>query len=149
TNPTEIIGHIALVDRGTCKFVVKAKNAQGAGAIALIIVDNVAATSPPGLGGDDPSITIPVISLTRSDGDALRAQTPGVLVLLGADPAHLSGTDDHGFVKLFAPGTLQGGSSVHHWGTSVNPDLLMEPNISSRLTHSVDITIDQLIDIGW
>lgn len=149
TNASAVIGRIALVDRGTCKFVVKAKNAQDAGAIALIVVDNVAATSPPGLGGDDPSITIPVVSVTKSDGDALRAQTPGASVLLGADPQHLAGEDDSGFVKLFAPGSLQGGSSVHHWDTSATPDLLMEPSISSRLTHSVDITIDQLIDIGW
>ncbi len=149
TNAPAIIGRIALVDRGTCRFVIKAKNAQDAGAIALVIVDNVADTSPPALGGDDPSITIPVISLTKSDGDALRAQTPDVFVLIAADPQHLSGADANHFVKLFAPGAFQGGSSVHHWDTSANPDLLMEPSISSRLTHGVDITIDQLIDIGW
>lgn len=149
TNASQVIGKIALADRGSCRFVVKAKNAQDAGALALIIVDNIVATSPPGLGGDDPSVSIPVISLTKNDGDALRAQTPGVFAVLGADPAHLSGTDDHGFVKLFAPGAFQGGSSVHHWDTSASPDLLMEPNISSRLTHGVDITVDQLVDIGW
>jgi hypothetical protein len=25
----------------------------------------------------------------------------------------------------------------------------MEPNISGDLTHGVDVTLDQLIDIGW
>jgi hypothetical protein len=39
-------GQIALIDRGTCGFVVKVKNAQNAGAVAVVIADN-AAGSPP------------------------------------------------------------------------------------------------------
>src|SRR5262249_61349362 len=35
-------GKIALVDRGTCTFVVKGKNAQNPGAIAALVADNVA-----------------------------------------------------------------------------------------------------------
>ena len=35
-------GKIALVDRGTCPFVVKVKNAQNAGAIGVVVADNVA-----------------------------------------------------------------------------------------------------------
>jgi hypothetical protein len=35
TNATAVAGNIALVDRGTCGFVVKVKNAQNAGAIAV------------------------------------------------------------------------------------------------------------------
>src|SRR5207248_1304819 len=33
-------GNVALIDRGTCAFTVKAKNAQDAGAIAVIIANN-------------------------------------------------------------------------------------------------------------
>jgi hypothetical protein len=36
-NGAQIAGHIALIDRGTCTFVDKAKRAQDAGAIAVII----------------------------------------------------------------------------------------------------------------
>ncbi len=150
TNAAAMIGRIALIDRGTCRFVTKAKNAQDAGAIAAIIVDNMDATSPPGLGGYDASITIPVVSVTKADGEALRAQLPAeIFALLAADPTQPAGADKNGFVKLYAPSTLAGGSSVHHWDTSVHPNLLMEPSISADLTHDVDITIDQLIDIGW
>ena len=150
TNPAAVVGKIALADRGTCPFAVKAKNLQNAGAIAAIFVDNVVASSPNPLGGNDPTITIPVISLTKSDGDALRAQlASGVFALIAADPLHLAGGDNAGQVKLYAPSTLAGGSSVHHWDTSAFPNLLMEPNISGDLTHGVDITLDQLIDIGW
>ena len=102
------------------------------------------ASSPNPLGGTDATVTIPVISLTKSDGDSLRTQLGGGLfALIAADPLRLSGADNAGQVKLFAPSTLSGGSSVHHWDTSAFPNLLMEPNISGDLTHGVDITLDQ------
>src|SRR5207253_9852393 len=74
TNPAAVIGKFALIDRGSCNFTIKAKNAQNAGAAGVIIVDNRAATDPPGMGGDDASITIPVISVTQTDGGKIRAQ---------------------------------------------------------------------------
>jgi hypothetical protein len=150
TNASEVVGRIALVDRGSCPFAVKTKNAQNAGAIAIIIVDNIVTNSPPALGGSDPSITIPAISVTKNDGDFLRTQlAAGVFALIAADPLKLAGADASGNVKLYAPTAFSGGSSVHHWDTSAFPNLLMEPNINGDLTHNVDITLDQLIDIGW
>jgi hypothetical protein len=59
TNASSVGGHIALLDRGSCTFVTKAKNAQNAGAIGVIIVDNRLEIPPPGMSGTDPSITIP------------------------------------------------------------------------------------------
>ena len=54
---------------------------------------------------------------------------------------------------MFAPNPVQGGSSVSHWDQSLFPNQLMEPNISSDLTHSVvpvwDLTFSILRDIGW
>ena len=55
----DLTGKIALVDRGTCGFIVKVKNAQNAGAIAVLVADNAPGSPPAGLGGDDPTITIP------------------------------------------------------------------------------------------
>ncbi len=40
TNAAAVAGRIALIDRGTCTFVVKAKNAQDAGAVAVVIANN-------------------------------------------------------------------------------------------------------------
>ena len=37
-----LLGKVAIVDRGTCDFAVKVKNVQNAGAIAAIVVNNVA-----------------------------------------------------------------------------------------------------------
>jgi hypothetical protein len=50
-------GSIALVDRGFCGFVVKAANAQPAGASAMIVSNN-APGNPITMGGTDPAVTI-------------------------------------------------------------------------------------------
>ena len=72
TNPDEINGNIALIDRGTCSFSVKVKNAQDAGAIGVIIANNK--DELVNMAGDDASITIPAISIKQSDGDAIEAE---------------------------------------------------------------------------
>ncbi len=46
TNGAAIAGNIAIMDRGTCDFAVKVKNAQDAGAVGVIIANN-AGGSPP------------------------------------------------------------------------------------------------------
>ncbi|TDF41633.1 peptidase [Alteromonadaceae bacterium M269] len=69
TNPNEILGNIAIVDRGECNFTVKVVNAQNAGAVAVIIVNNRPDNgAPPRLGGEDDEITIPARSVTFADG---------------------------------------------------------------------------------
>ena len=55
-NALAVKNNIALVDRGACSFKTKVKNAQDAGAKAVIVVDNVAGSPPVGLG-DDPTVT--------------------------------------------------------------------------------------------
>ncbi|HJR59093.1 MAG TPA: M36 family metallopeptidase [Vicinamibacterales bacterium] len=73
--PDAVSGLIALVDRGTCTFVVKAANAQAAGAIGLLIANNRGGTDIEGLGGTDRSIRIPVLMISQNDGATLRAAT--------------------------------------------------------------------------
>ncbi len=50
---------------------------------------------------------------------------------------------------LYAPNPVQTGSSVSHWDISALPNLLMEPAINSDLDHTVDLTLEQMRDIGW
>ena len=150
TNPGAIAGKIALVDRGLCTFVIKTLNAQAAGAIGVVVADNVDGSPPAGLGGSDSSITIPAVRITKADGAALRASLDaGVTIRMFLDPSRLAGTDGADHVLLFAPNPIQGGSSISHWDTTVNPSLLMEPAISSDLLHGVDLTLAALRDIGW
>ena len=49
--PPTVNGKIAFVDRGTCTFVTKVKNAQAAGAIAVLVADTAAGCPPAGMGG--------------------------------------------------------------------------------------------------
>ncbi len=73
TNAAAVAGKIALVDRGTCTFVVKVTNAQAAGAIGVIVANNVA-TGLPGMGGAAPAITIPSLGVQQATGNAIKVE---------------------------------------------------------------------------
>lgn len=66
-----IVGNIVLIDRGLCNFTVKVLNAQNAGAIGVIIRDNLSSVVPVRLGGGDPAVVIPAFSMTLSQGTTL------------------------------------------------------------------------------
>jgi hypothetical protein len=154
TNAGAVAGRIALVDRGTCGFVVKVKNAQVAGAIAVLVADNVAGGPPAGLGGADPTIVIPSVRITLADGNLIKAnQAVGVNANLGVDNTIRAGADPDGRPHLWAPNPVQPGSSISHWDAIAFPNQLMEPAINSDLTHSVqppqDLTLSLMTDIGW
>ncbi|HMB51778.1 MAG TPA: PA domain-containing protein [Thermoanaerobaculia bacterium] len=143
-------GKIVLVDRGTCAFVLKVANAQAAGAKGVIVANNVP-VGLPGMGGSDPSITIPSVGVTQGFGDALRAAAAGnTVVKLVLDGNELAGAVD-GFVRIFAPNPVQGGSSGSHWDVTATPNLLMEPFINSdlRAVDTLDLSPALMQDIGW
>jgi hypothetical protein len=154
-NAAEVAGRVALLDRGTCGFAVKVKNAQNAGAIAVVVADNAAGGPPAGLGGADPTITIPAVRITLADGQKLKAALAGatVSVRLGLDLAVRAGADRNGRALLFTPNPYQSGSSVSHWDTIASPSQLMEPNINNDLKLAVDVPTDLtrplLRDVGW
>ena len=149
-NASEVAGQIALVDRGTCTFVTKALMAQAAGAKALIVVDNRKETClPPGMSGSNPAVIIPVISLPQEEGTALRNQTESVSAMLRNDPSRMAGASGEGYVRLYAPCQFAAGSSIYHWDTPATPNLLMEPFISGDLIDTVDLSLYQMMDIGW
>jgi hypothetical protein len=157
TNPAAIVGKIALVERGTCGFAVKARNATNAGAVAVIIYNNAAnaAAPPPGMADDGVNgafVTIPAVSATRADGLAILGQ-PLVSASVGVDPTVRAGADANGRARLYAPLPVSQGSSVSHYDTVAFRNLLMEPAINPDLTHNVkapdDLTLELLRDIGW
>jgi hypothetical protein len=149
TNAAAVAGHIAIVRRGSCPFTQKAKNAQNAGATAVIIANNNGG-GPIGMGGSDATVTIPAISIGAADGNALIA-TGGFQAGGFVQTAQLAGADAAGHVKIYAPSTLAPGSSGSHWDVSAEPSLLMEPNNTPLLaaSHNVDLTVAQFEDIGW
>lgn len=153
TNAAAVKGNIAVVDRGNCNFIVKTKNAEAAGAKALLLVDNKRDTcfAPPmGNGGDASPVSIPTISVNALDGDAIKSQLASPkAATIQIDHTFRSGADSTGNIRLFAPCTVIGGSSISHWDVVASPDLLMEPYSTDSLTDDLDITVNQLIDIGW
>lgn len=160
TNRAAVVGKIALVDRGTCTFNVKAANVQAAGAVAMVVVDNVEAFPPPGLGGTDATITIPSVRITLSAGNALKTAlltrtrtSSSVVASLGIDLTLRQGKDVNGRILMYAPNPFQGGSSVSHFDVTATPNLLMEPAINGDLLHEVkppkDLTYKLLQEIGW
>jgi extracellular elastinolytic metalloproteinase len=70
-----VSGKIALIDRGTCAFTVKVKNAQNAGAAAAVVA-NSENDSIFTMGGDDATITISAVFIGKGDGTALKASLP-------------------------------------------------------------------------
>jgi hypothetical protein len=148
-NGGAVAGNIALLDRGTCTFALKAAAAQAAGAIAVVIANNAANPLVP--GGADPTITIPVVGVSLADGTSLKTALLGgpVNVTIELDATRLAGADASNRVKLYAPTPLVGGSSTSHWDVSASPNLLMEPAINNDLSSDVDLTLPHFHDMGW
>ncbi len=73
-----VSGKIALIDRGDCFFAEKVKNAQDAGAIGAIIVNNAPGNmlNMGGIGDPaiDNAITIPTLGITKAHGDVIKQQ---------------------------------------------------------------------------
>ncbi len=76
TNAGAVAGNLAIIDRGGCNFTVKVKNAQNAGAIGAIVVNNQGDEVIP-MGGTDPTITIPSLFVGQSDGATIVAELGG------------------------------------------------------------------------
>jgi hypothetical protein len=150
-NSAQIAGKIAFVRRGTCTFAEKIYNAQLAGAIAVVIANNVS----PGVivaGGNSSfngvPLAIPAIMVSQQDGDTLLAASPEVQLSFTPVPNQFIGTYGNQ-LRLHAPTTFASGSSISHWTTESFPNLLMEPSINSNLDRELDLTLTQLKDIGW
>ncbi|XP_026462618.1 ER degradation-enhancing alpha-mannosidase-like protein 3 isoform X3 [Ctenocephalides felis] len=91
-NSKDLKGRIAIMERGDCIFVDKARKVEAAGAIAAIVVDNVPSTSSTfspmfimsGDGTDD--VHIPVVFLFTADANVLKIamqKDPNLEVVLG------------------------------------------------------------------
>lgn len=81
----DLTGKVVLIDRGTCNYATKARNAQLAGAVAVIIANtsNTIFT----MGGSGSDITIPLIMISKSYGDLLknRMLTDSVVVSFSSE----------------------------------------------------------------
>ncbi len=143
-NASELAGNIALIDRGACTFVSKIAAATEAGAIAVIIANNVP-SGPAAVGGAGLSPTIPSVGVDQATGLILRNLDSSTLVTLGVEKE--AGTLD-GRPYLWTPANFNEGSSLSHWDEGASPNLLMEPT-SGSLPGQFDLTLTVLRDLGW
>jgi len=74
----DMTGKVALIDRGVCGFVDKARNAQAAGATALLVGNDREAASGFTLGGDCADCTIASLVISLSDTNLIKSYLPGV-----------------------------------------------------------------------
>lgn len=129
-NAGELAGTIAVAYRGGCEFGTKALNAQIAGAVGIVIVNNV--TGAPiemGPGDDGAAVNIPAIQVSDVTGGIINSAInagdavgvigqfngggfticPGTTMRLAA-PGGLAGYDwtsgdSHGVIEISEPGT--------------------------------------------
>ncbi len=109
-------GKVALAARGTCSFAIKATNAINAGAVAVLVSNNVAGIFYGTLGAPLDGVT-PVVSISLEDGLYIRTQ---------AAPVTLIWTDQ---IDSFPSPTGGLISSFSSYGLS--PDLALKPDLGA------------------
>lgn len=127
-NAAELNGKIALIKRGGCFFNLKVKNAQDAGARAVIVMDSIPnnstrlSMSSTGIVG----ITIPAVFVTKEIGDAFIAEMANgaVNVKLEVPPG----------LYLYADSSFDNGIIAHEFAHGISNRLTGGPSNTSCLT---------------
>ncbi|MET0226399.1 MAG: M36 family metallopeptidase, partial [Dokdonella sp.] len=123
TNAGDVAGKVVLVDRGSCDFNLKAKNAETAGAVGVIIA-NVATSSnpddPPGMAPSTPPVAVAIgtLSVNFADGEIVRAA-----VANGSVNVHLERA-----AGIRRDGTIDDGVIAHEWGHYISNRLVGNAN---------------------
>jgi large repetitive protein len=102
----DVVGSVVLMDRGVCPFSVKVSNAEAAGAVGAIIVNNAAGAPPFVMGPGPTNPSIPVVMVSLEDGLALKAA-------LGSGPLSV---DLDRSVSAQRDGSLDNLIVAHEWG---------------------------------
>lgn len=154
-NAAQVQGRIAVVNRGTCGFGLKTRNAEQAGAIAVLILNNRAETPAdpmPVAGGFDFTIRIPTATVAYLTGQNLLSQlagSPNTTVTIESIPGSSLIGIQTGFMRMHAPIPISQGSSISHFTSDTGGPLLMQAEISPVLFDRLDMTPELLRDIGW
>ncbi|MDI3283575.1 S8 family serine peptidase [Polyangium sp. 15x6] len=120
-----LTGKVALIKRGGCTFFEKSKNAQAAGAAAVVVYNNAAGALVPGVtiptgspAGTTP-VGVPVVGITMAEGDTIAQR-------LSAGAVSLTWTDE----TVISPNSVAGRiSTFSSWGAG--PDLSFKPDLTS------------------
>ena len=123
-NAASLPGKIAVIDRGTCNFTNKVKAVQNLGAIAAIVINNVAG-APFAMTGNDTTIVIPAVMISLADGTILKATMTETTVNASLDS-----------IEAFTPdGDFDSGIITHEYGHGISIRLTGGPAINSCLSN--------------
>jgi hypothetical protein len=127
-------GRVAVIDRGGCEFGVKVKNAEDAGAIAAVVVNNqgdgLVIMAPGTRGGE---VTIPSVFIGQSDGEKIKG-TLATSKLVNATMRQTAVDRDS---------DLDNGVIIHEYGHGVSIRLTGGPSVTTCLFN------DQQGGEGW
>ncbi len=73
-DPWSLEGKVLLVDRGTCAASQKVANGNAAGAVLVVIANNIFSNTPPTFAYGGGEITSPALTVTLNDGNWLKSQ---------------------------------------------------------------------------
>jgi subtilisin family serine protease len=125
--PGSMTGKVVLIRRGTCGFWHKAYNAQQAGASGVVLYNNVAGrinptVAPPTTLNNfpgDPTINIPVVSISDTEGVLIDSRLAG-------GPVDMTWTANYGTFANPAGGVIDPSSSY-----GLAADLSLKPDIGA------------------
>jgi extracellular elastinolytic metalloproteinase len=121
TNGASLAGKIVVIRRGECEFGFKALAAEDEGAVAVIMVNNVAGDPiAMGAGAVGASVTIPLFMINNIDGEALITEL--------ATGAVTNGTINGGNLSLDKDGSLDNGIIGHEYGHGISNRLTAGPS---------------------
>ena len=135
TNAGQLNGKIALIKRGNCDFDVKVKKAENAGAVAVVMVNNVAG-APIQMGGDDYSIEIPSVMISMDDGNPIITAVLGGTTLNGSVPIE-------NYNDGYKDGSIDNGVIAHEYGHGISNRLTGGPANSGCLNN------EEQMGEGW
>ncbi len=113
-------GSIAVVDRtSVCNYYVQGKNAQAAGAVAMVVANNAAGTPPIMTGSMVDPVGIPTLMVNQADGATIKAALPV------AGSVHRNQAS-----RPIRDGDLDAGIVIHEYGHGVSLRLTGGPGIN-------------------
>lgn len=135
TNAADVAGKIAVIERGTCNFSDKVRNAMNAGAVAAVVVNNQAGNPFAMSGTGTGDITIPSLMISQASGSTLNNA-----ITAGTAKARLY--DSSGTGRTF-DSDLDMGVISHEYGHGLSIRLTCGPSNSNGLSN------DEQMGEGW
>ena len=129
-------GRVALIDRGTCEFGAKALNAEDAGAVGVVIVNNQSLPNGiirMGAGDDGDQVTIPAIMIGNADGQLIKDQLAVPNVVNGTLRCPIGGCSVPN--PIDRDSDLDNGIIAHEYGHGISNRLVGGPTNVGCLSH--------------